>query len=226
MDEFDPSRKIGLILDEWGTWHLPEAGKPPVGLYQQNTMRDACVAAITLDIFNNNADKITGANIAQLINVLQAVLLVEDDRCIRTPTYHVFDLYRPHKGAQAVRFDSEAETITEGGSAAEACRTCYLDRRPFGLRAVQGSASLLDGSLCVTAVNTHPTMPIDLDLEVYETSMPTAQVVMMADDIDAHNTFDRPNRVSLQDPVTITPQSDRFRIVLPPGAIMRLIGRL
>ncbi|HTE21363.1 MAG TPA: alpha-L-arabinofuranosidase C-terminal domain-containing protein, partial [Armatimonadota bacterium] len=135
MDEYDPERRIRLLFDEWGAWHPVEEGKPTRGLYQQNTMRDACVAALTMDLFHNHCEKLFMANIAQLINVLQAVLLVEEDRCIKTPTYHVFDLYRPHKGARAVRLVTYAEEVTDGGPSAEWCRSRYLERRLFGLRA-------------------------------------------------------------------------------------------
>src|SRR5204863_4942092 len=86
MDEFDPQRKIQLIVDEWGTWHPPTPGRNPAFLWQQNTLRDALVAAITLNIFNRHADKIAMANIAQTLNVLQALLLTEKGKVIRTPT--------------------------------------------------------------------------------------------------------------------------------------------
>ena len=97
MDEVDPERKIGLILDEWGAWHPEEEGKPRRGLYQQNSMRDAVVAALSLDVFHNHADKLVMANIAQLINVLQSLLLVDETSCIKTPTFHVFALYASHR---------------------------------------------------------------------------------------------------------------------------------
>src|SRR5581483_7384962 len=167
MDQYDPERRIRLLFDEWGAWHPVEKGKPSGGLYQQNTIRDACVAALSLDVFHNQAHRVYMANIAQLINVLQALLLVEEDRCLRTPTYHVFDLYRPHKGAAAVRFETAAEAVTDGGASARYCRTRYLDRPSFSLRAVHGSASVKDGELCVTAVNTHPTEPVELEVELY-----------------------------------------------------------
>ena len=227
MDEFDPERKIGLIFDEWGAWHPVEPGKPRGGLYQQNTVRDACVAALTLDVFHNHADKLYMANVAQLINVLQSLLLVEEDRCLKTPTYHVFDLYRPHKGARAVRLISEAETVSDGGAARDQCRACYLDKRPFALRAVQGSASVRDGKLCVTAVNSHPTQAVELELEVRQARLETLEVVTLAaDDIHAHNTFARPDVVRLSKPATVQADGPRVRVPLPPGGVVRLRGPL
>ena len=227
MDEFDPERKIRLIVDEWGAWHPVEKGKPGGGLYQQNTIRDACVAALSLDIFHNHADKLYMTNIAQLINVLQALLLVEDDKCIKTPTFHVFDLYKTHQGGRAVRLVTAAETISDGGAQAEDCRRCYRDRQPFGLRAVQGSASVRDGMLCVTAVNAHPTQPVDLDLEVHQGRLEAVEVVTLAaDEMHAHNTFDRPDVVRLSAPAALQAQGATVRVPMPAGSVVRVTGPL
>jgi alpha-L-arabinofuranosidase len=227
MDEYDPQRKRKLIVDEWGTWHPVEQGKPGSGLYQQNTIRDACVAALTLDVFHNHADKVYMANIAQLINVLQSLLLVEENRCIKTPTYHVFDLYRPHKGAQAVRFLSAAETVSNGEASAEICRSRYIDKQPFALKAVHGSASIRDGVLCVTIVNTHPTEATELDLEVYQGKLGEVEVVTLAaDEIHAYNTFEQPDVVHLSAPKTLTAKGSQLRVPLAPGSVTRLLGRL
>ena len=229
MDEYDPERKIKLIFDEWGAWHPVEKGKPTGGLYQQNTMRDACVAALSLDVFHSLADQLHMANIAQLINVLQAVLLVDEDRCIKTPTYHVFDLYRPHKGARAVRFLTLAEEVSKGEGSAETCRRQYLDRSaPFSLRAVHGSASVKEGALCVTAVNTHPTEAVELEVELHGASWGEAEVVTLTSggDIRAHNTFDQPEVVKLSEPQTVGAKDGRVRVELPAGSVVRLRGRL
>ena len=227
MDEYDPERRIQLIYDEWGAWHPVEPGKPGGGLYQQNTIRDACIAALTLDVFHNHADKLAMANIAQLINVLQALLLVEDDQCITTPTYHVFDLYRAHQGAQAVRFISEAEAISDGGASRDHCRACSLDKQPFALRAVQGSASVRDGNLCVTVVNSHPTQPIEMDLEVRGSRLGTLEaVVLAADEMHAHNTFAQPDVVRPAAPTMVQADGSRVHVTLPAGSVVRLLGPL
>lgn len=227
MDEHDPERKIPLLLDEWGAWHPVEAGKPKGGLYQQNTMRDACVAALSLDVFHNNAEKLVMANIAQLINVLQACLLVEEDRCIKTPTYHVFHLYRPHQGAQAVRFVTYADEVTDGGNAANFCRTRYLDRGPFGLRAVHGSASVKAGNVCVTAVNTHPTEAVELEVELHRARWSEVETVTLGTgDIRAHNTFSSPETVTLSAAQTIQSRGETVRTTLAPGSVVRLRGAL
>lgn len=225
MDEYDPSRKCKLIIDEWGTWHPVEPGRG--ALYQQNTIRDACVAALSLDVFHNHADKLAMANIAQMINVLQALLLVQDDQCIKTPTYHVFDLYQPHKGAQAVRFLTAAETVSDGEASAQKCRENSIQKQPFHLQAVHGSASVRNGVLCVTVVNTHPTQPVELDLELFASTLDEAEVVTLAaDDIHAYNTFEQPERVRLSPAQTITARDHHLRVFLPAGSVSRIIGKI
>jgi len=112
MDEFDPDRRVGLIVDEWGTWHPPAPGQEPQFLWQQNTLRDALVAALSLDIFNRHADKVIMGNIAQTINVLQAMILTDEEKMLTTPTYHVYGMYVPHQGAKSLRVSFETEPIS------------------------------------------------------------------------------------------------------------------
>ncbi len=157
LDEFDPERRIGLIVDEWGTWHPPTPGHHPRHLWQQNTLRDALVAAVTLDTFGRHADKVVMGNIAQLANVLQALFLTDEaggGRLVLTPTYHVFDLYRAHGGGRSLRTLFEAEEITfgEGGEGR--------------LPGLCGSASLHDGVLTLSVVNPHAAEPREAVVEL------------------------------------------------------------
>ena len=99
MDKYDPQKRVGLIVDEWGTWHAVEPGTNPGFLYQQNTLRDALVAGLTLNIFNQHCDRVRMANIAQTINVLQAMILTDKEKMLLTPTYHVFEMYTVHHDA-------------------------------------------------------------------------------------------------------------------------------
>ncbi|MDR0731439.1 MAG: alpha-N-arabinofuranosidase, partial [Treponema sp.] len=99
MDRYDPQRKVGLVMDEWGTWYDVEPGTNPGFLYQQNSLRDALVAGIHFNSFNNHAERLYMANIAQTINVLQSVILTEGPKMILTPTYHAFDMYKVHQDA-------------------------------------------------------------------------------------------------------------------------------
>ena len=98
MDKYDPQKRVGLVVDEWGTWYDVEPGTNPGFLYQQNTLRDALVAAINFHIFQRHADRVAMANIAQMINVLQAMILTDKEKMVLTPTYHVFEMFKVHQG--------------------------------------------------------------------------------------------------------------------------------
>ena len=138
MDRYDPAHRVGLIVDEWGSWHQVEEGTNPGFLYQQNTMRDAMVAAIHLNIFNRHCDRVIMANLAQTVNVLQSVILTDGDKMVLTPTYHVFDLFKAHQNADAV--DCFVETNTTG-----------LDK--WNVSRVTASASQKDGKITLTLAN-------------------------------------------------------------------------
>ena len=119
MDKYDPEARVGLLVDEWGTWYDVEPGTNPGFLYQQNTIRDALAAALTLNIFNRHSDRVVMANIAQMVNVLQAVILTEGKKMLLTPTYHVFDLYKAHQDALLLPEEYEKRLLV--------CRACrYL----------------------------------------------------------------------------------------------------
>ena len=111
MDEYDPDKNIGLIVDEWGIWSDVEPGTNPGFLYQQNTMRDALVAGINLNIFNKHCDRVKMANIAQMVNVLQSMILTEGEKLVKTPTYHVFDLYQVHQENDLLASSLETEQV-------------------------------------------------------------------------------------------------------------------
>lgn len=102
MDKYDPKKKVALVVDEWGGWYDVEPGTNPGFLYQQNTMRDAMIAGVTLNIFNNHADRVRVANLAQCVNVLQAVILTKEEKMILTPTYHVMEMYNVHQDATLI----------------------------------------------------------------------------------------------------------------------------
>ncbi|MGN0165669.1 MAG: alpha-N-arabinofuranosidase [Lachnospiraceae bacterium] len=113
MNEYDPDNTIGLIVDEWGTWYDTEPGTNPGFLYQQNTMRDAIIAAINLNLFNNNCKRVVMANIAQTVNVLQSLLLTEGSKTIKTPTYYVFKMFKNHQEGMLIETETEDTRITE-----------------------------------------------------------------------------------------------------------------
>ena len=141
MDKYDPDKRIGLIVDEWGTWFQVEPGTNPGFLYQQNTMRDAMVASVSLDIFNRHCDRVFMANIAQTVNVLQAIILTKDGKMVLTPTYHVFDLYRNHMDAKELGCAIEADS---------------LGTEKYPVKRITASASEKDGMITVTLSNLDP----------------------------------------------------------------------
>jgi alpha-N-arabinofuranosidase len=213
LDAFDPERKIGLIVDEWGTWHPPTPGRNPAFLWQQNTVRDALVAALTLDIFNRHADKVVMANIAQTINVLQALLLTDGEKMLKTPTYHVYALYTAHQGAQSVRAHFQAPEI-------EVAR----DGKARKLPTLSGSASVTKNTLTLTVVNTSATQQIEAGLRLHggahATEIQVSTLAYPDGDIHAHNTHAAPDAVSVSAlrsvPVPIRAYT------FPPASVTRL----
>jgi alpha-N-arabinofuranosidase len=216
MDAFDPERKIGLIVDEWGTWHPAAPDHNPAFLWQQNTMRDALVAALTLDIFNRHADKVVMANIAQTVNVLQALLLTDGDKMLKTPTYHVYDLYKDHQGGQSLRVLVDTPVV----DADIKDKTGVVKAK---LPVVSGSASRKGSVLTLTLVNTSATENAEVTLRLFGADLPsvTNAVSLAHPDIHAHNTHDAPEEVML------TAAGDLFNgsspvVSLSPASVTRL----
>jgi alpha-N-arabinofuranosidase len=185
MDKYDPNKRVALVVDEWGNWFDVEPGTNPGFLYQQNTLRDALTAALTLNIFNNHAHRVRMANIAQTVNVLQAVILTNETSMVRTPTYHVFDLYQPHKEATLIPY-------------ALKCADYEQDDQSIPTLTVSCSKSE-DGKLNITLVNVDPTEPIDLNATIYgfEANKITGKIITAAT-IRDHNTFEDANRVEIK----------------------------
>ena len=200
MDRYDPAQRVKLIVDEWGTWFDVEPGTNPAFLYQQNTMRDAMVAALTLNIFNHHADRLAMCNIAQLVNVLQSVLLTEGDKLVRTPTYHVFDLYQDHMEASLLE------------------SAVFCDTMENGVKQVSASASVKDGVVTVTAANLHATESAEVLLRLDGMNVKRVSGRILAGEVHAHNTFDQPDQVvpqALQAELT----AEGVRVTLPPCSV-------
>ena len=173
MDKYDPDKRIGLIVDEWGTWFEVEPGTNPGFLYQQNTMRDAMVAAVTLDIFNRHCDRVYMANIAQTVNVLQSIILTKDDGMVLTPTYYVFDLYRHHMDAKELGCAVEAE---------------YAGAGKYRMPGVSASASEKDGTATVTVSNLNPEKSEEVSITLPE-GISSAEERILQGKADAFNDF-------------------------------------
>jgi alpha-N-arabinofuranosidase len=214
MDEFDPDRRIGLAIDEWGTWHPPTPGRNPAHLWQQNTMRDALVAALTLDTFNRHADKVVMANIAQAANVLQALFLTDGDRMILTPTYHVFDLYQHHQGARSLRVTIEAPDAS-----------FVLGDERGRMPALAGSASINGPQLTLTVTNVHARLPVEAALDLRGVVPKIVEATVLThDDIHAHNTFEQPDMVTPQR--AEGPTGNELRWTFPPASVTRIALKL
>ena len=200
MDEYDPEKRIGMIVDEWGTWYTVEPGTNPGFLYQQNTMRDALVAAVTLNIFNAHSDRVRMANLAQIVNVLQAVLLTEGEQMIKTPTYHVFDLYKHHQDATLLQSSLETKQIGAG---------------EWKVPALHQSASV-DGEgvvhLTLANLSAHESSQVEAALPGMQVKTVAGEIV--TGEIHDKNTFDAPEQVVKQtfDAVTITEAGLSFTI--------------
>lgn len=182
MDKYDKEHKVGMIVDEWGTWFDVEPGTNPGFLYQQNTMRDALVAGINLNIFNKHCDRVKMANIAQMVNVLQAVILTEGAKMILTPTYHVFKMYNCHQDAELL--DSYVETETIG------LQDEYM------VPNLNESVSLgTDGKIHITMTNLSVTEDYEIEGQLAEAEILEVKGTVLTNEMHAHNTFDAPEAV-------------------------------
>jgi alpha-N-arabinofuranosidase len=205
MDRHDPERRVGLYVDEWGVWLAPLPGTNPGFLAQQNSLRDAIIASLDLNIFARHADRVRGANIAQMINVLQAMILTDGPRMLLTPTYHLFRMYVPFQNARLVPVQLEAGTYVQG------------DRRLPRLDAIAARAA--DGTLWLAVTNVDPNRAgrIDISVEGMRARSATGQV-LTAPSVDSHNTFDAADRVRPQ-PVSAQAHGNMLRLDLPAKSV-------
>ena len=198
-----------MIVDEWGTWYAVEPGTHPRFLYQQNSMRDALVAAVSLDIFNNHADRVRMANIAQTVNVLQAMVLTHGEKMLLTPSYHVFDLYAAHQDATLVPIALQSERYAHAG---------------YDIPAVSASASVgPTGKLHLTLSNANPHR--DITVNVFVHGLRAGRIegrVLRADTMNAHNTFEHPENVKPQAFSAARITADGLEIVMPKMSVAAL----
>ena len=182
MDKYDPKKRIALVVDEWGNWYDPQPGSNPAFLTQQNTLRDALTTAITFNIFVRHADRVRMANIAQMVNVLQAMILTDGPRMVKTPTYYAFQMYVPFQDATALPLTVNAPVYCVG----TVCVPCV------SAAAARGS----DGTVHVALVNLNATRPTRVFVHIDGLSATSVGgEVLTAQTMDAANTFDAPDRV-------------------------------
>lgn len=183
MDKYDPDKRVGLIVDEWGTWYNVEPGTNPGFLYQQNTLRDALVAGINLNLFHRHCDRVHMANIAQTVNVLQAMILTEGERMLLTPTYHVFEMFKVHQDAESIPVELTVPEYRFGEeSIPQLSVSCSKDA---------------EGKLHVSVCNLHHDAGATLRLELAGTGAfnRVSGTVLAHSELYAHNTFSEPEKV-------------------------------
>ncbi|NLW59494.1 MAG: alpha-N-arabinofuranosidase [Firmicutes bacterium] len=211
MDKYDPEKRVALIVDEWGAWHRVEPGTHPRFLYQQNTLRDALIAGVTLNIFNRHCERVRMANLAQLVNVLQALILTRGPEMILTPTYHVFDLYQVHQDAVLLDYQLDCEDYELNG-----------EKIPV----LSASVSQDDaGRVNVTLCNLHATERVNLEGRFNSAEHKLERVagmVLTAPQVNAHNTFEEPDRVKPAVFAGAQLNEKGFTVTLPAASVLRL----
>ncbi len=207
MDKNDPEKKVGFYVDEWGTWYDVEEGTNPGFLFQQNSLRDAVVAALNFNIFHDHADRVHMSIIAQMVNVLQAMILTDKEKMLLTPTYHAFHLYRPFQDATYLPVSlSKVPEYTLGD---------------VSVPGISASAAIgKDGKTWLALVNTNPGQSQELNVTIKGKTLRHAQGrVLTAPAMDAHNTFGAPDTVK-PEAYTATASDGQLRLQLPPKAVM------
>jgi alpha-N-arabinofuranosidase len=209
MDKYDKEKRIGLIVDEWGTWYDVEPGTNPGFLYQQNSLRDAIVAGINLNLFHQHSDRVQMANIAQMVNVLQAMILTDKEKMVLTPTYHVFEMYKVHQDATLIPIDLTAPDYRLGAAA---------------VPAVHASASRdKEGRLHVSVVNLDPNRAAQVSLKIIgAASGSVAGRVLTAPAMNAVNTFDSADTVKPVPMTGLAVQGDQITLKLPSKSVVVL----
>lgn len=206
MDKYDPKNKVALIVDEWGGWYDTEANKS--ALYQQNTMRDAMLAGLTLNIFNNHSKRVQGANLAQIVNVLQSVILTDKEKMVLTPTYHVMRMYNVHQDATLL--GSEILNPTSYAMGNETLQN-------LSVSASKDSTGVVTLSL----VNIHYSTPtsIQVDLRGGNFQKCTGEI-LTSTKVDDHNNFEQPNKIAPKDFKNFTFKDNILSLTIPPFSVI------
>jgi alpha-N-arabinofuranosidase len=210
MDKYDPKKRISLIVDEWGTWYKVEPGTNPGFLYQQNTLRDALVAGLTLNIFNNHCGRVKMANLAQTVNVLQALILTRGEKIVLTPTYHVFEMYKVHQDAILLPCQLECSAYEFGGDSIPG----------LSVSASRSKAGKIHLSLC--NLDCHKSAEIICELKGVKVESVTGRLLTSAE-MTAHNTFETPKKLKPVDFKTMQLKNNALLATLPPRSVVVLL---
>ncbi len=209
MDRYDPAKKVALIVDEWGGWYDVEAGTNPGFLYQQNSMRDAMIAGVTLNIFNNHADRVRMANLAQAINVLQAVILTDEEKMVLTPTYHVMEMYNVHQDAKLLPITLKSKNYALGKDT---------------LQAVTASASVDNNGLVhisITNIDSKNAQEVSINLNGLNSKTVNGKILTSAK-LQDHNTFEDPQKIKPGIFKDAQLKNNNLSVKLPPFSVVVL----
>lgn len=209
MDKYDPQKKVALIVDEWGGWYEPEPGTNKDFLYQQNTIRDAMIAALTLNIFNNHADRVKMANLAQMVNVLQAVILTKEEKLVLTPTYHVMEMYKVHQDAALLPIIVMSKDYVNA------------DKK---IKAVNASASRnREGKVHISVVNidSKQSQTIQIDISELNLTKVSGRILSSAA-IQDYNSFEQPDKIKPDAFKGATIQNGQLQLTLPAASVVVL----
>jgi len=205
MDKYDPEKKIALVVDEWGSWYAPLPGSNPGFLVQQNSIRDAILAALNLNIFARHAERVRGANIAQMINVLQAMIMTDKEKMVLTPTYHVFKMYVPFQDATFIPVTFNASTYTKDDIALP--------------RVDAIAAKDTSGKLWLELTNVDPNNAVEIEVSVMGSNANSATgETLTASKVDSVNTFDAPDVVKPKS-ISAKAQNGKLTIKLDPKSV-------
>jgi alpha-N-arabinofuranosidase len=205
MDKYDPQKKVALAVDEWGAWHAPLPGTNPHFLVQQNSLRDAILAALNLNIFARHADRVRMANIAQMINVLQSMILTDKEKMVLTPTYYVYMMYVPFEDATFLPVAFDAGRYTHG----------TIDLPRVDALAARDSS----GKLWLEITNLDPEKPVDIDAEISGGAVKSAKAeTLTASAVDSVNTFAAPETV-IPKPIAAKIEGSKLALTVGPKSV-------
>jgi alpha-N-arabinofuranosidase len=210
MDKYDPEGKIGLIADEWGNWHDPEPGTNPAFLYHQNTLRDAISASLYLNIFNNNCSMVKMANIAQTVNVLQAMVLTSKDKLVKTPSFYVFKMYKVHRDALVLPLDIKCENYKNNDESIPALSASASENKKG------------ETNITVTNVNPDKSIKTVICLKNGGKIGVISAKVITAEKINAYNDFDKEEIVNIKDFSNFKQMGNNIEIDLPSKSVILL----
>ena len=210
MNRYDPEKRVDLIVDEWGGWYDVEPGTNPGFLYQQNTMRDALIAGINLNIFNKHSDRVKMANLAQIVNVLQSVILTEGEKMVLTPTYHVFNMYKNHQESTLVESYIETEMIglEEENLVPNLHESVSVDQQ---------------GRINITLNNLSVSESYEIEGLIVDRCVKSVKATILINEMRAYNTFDNPEVVKPEEFDKFIITSKGLNFTIPPCSVLTFL---